>query len=141
MRTAVRKKFRLRGGLAFGRAGFTLPEVIVASTLLLIALVPILKALAQINMNSVTIERRTKSLSLAKMKINQLQAKSINNFDEDFSQSNLSLESSYLCNVANQSVNSNLKALTVSVGMDRNSSGTLDSGEIEISLQTQIARR
>ena len=121
--------------------GFTLPEVLIASALLIIALVPTLKALAQINLSTVIIERKTKSLNLAKMKINYLQAKSINNFDEDFSESNLVLDSSYLCSIINQPVNSNLKSITVSVGMDRNGSGTLDSGEVEISLQTQLARR
>ncbi|OQA02617.1 MAG: hypothetical protein BWY69_00971 [Planctomycetes bacterium ADurb.Bin401] len=121
--------------------GFTLPEVLVASALLVLAIVPILKVLAQINMNTVVVERKTKSLSLAKMKVNQLHAKSIKNFNDDFSETNLVLDNSYLCNISNQFVNSNLKAVSVSVGMDRNGSGTLEGGEIEITLQTQLARR
>lgn len=121
--------------------GFTLTEVLVASALLVLAIVPTLKALAQVNMNTVIIERRTKSLSLAKMKINQLHAKSIKNFNDDFSETNLVLDNSYLCNISNEFVNSNLKSVSVSVGMDRNGSGTLDGGEIEITLQTQLARR
>jgi prepilin-type N-terminal cleavage/methylation domain-containing protein len=123
------------------KSGFTLPEVIVASALLIIAMVPILKALAQVNANTVLIERRTKSLSLAKMQINELQAKSIYNFDKTKSQNNLSLEDSYLCNITSQSVNNNLKAVTVSVGMDKNQNGILTGDEVEISIKTQIARR
>ncbi len=122
-------------------SGFTLVEVLVASTLLILALVPILKALVQINMNTVIIERRTKSLSLAKTQINEIQAKSIYNFDDNFSQNNLSLDNLYLCNISSSSVNTNLKAITVSVGMDRNKNGTLGSNEVEVSLQTQLARR
>ncbi|MEN6386780.1 MAG: prepilin-type N-terminal cleavage/methylation domain-containing protein [Phycisphaerales bacterium] len=130
MRTAVKRN-----------SGFTLPEVIVASTLLLLALVPILKAMAQINANTVLIERRTKSLSLAKMKINELQAKSIYNFNDVISENNQSLDDSYLCNISSQTINTNLKAITVSVGMDKNQNGSLAANEIEISLKTQLARR
>jgi len=123
------------------RKGFTLSEIIVASALLIIAMVPILKALTQIHVNSMVINRRTQSLCLAKMKINQLQAKSIYNFDDIVSENNLSLGDSYLGNITNETVNSNLKTITVSVGMDRNSSGALDGSEIEITLKTRIARR
>jgi len=130
MRTAIKNK-----------SAFTLPEVVVASALLVIAIVPILKALTQINLNSALIERRTKCLCLAKTQINELQAKSIKNFDDNFSQNNLSLENLYLCNISSQTVNSNLKAVTVSIGMDKNQNGSLAGDEIEISLQTQLARR
>jgi len=138
MHTAV-KKIQFKS--AKNKKAFTLTEVIIASTLLVLAMVPILKAMAQVNMNSVIVERKTKSLNLAKMQINQLQAKSIYNFDTNFSQSNLSLGNSYLCNITSQSVSTNLKSITISVGMDRNSSGALGSDEIEITLQTQVARR
>jgi len=126
---------------AKNKSGFTLVEVLVASALLIFAMVPILKALTQVNMNNIIVERRTKSLNLAKSQINQIQAKSIYNFDDNFSQNNLSLDNLYLCNIASSSVNTNLKAITVSVGMDRNHNGTLGSDEVEVSLQTQLARR
>jgi len=119
----------------------TLPEVVVAAALLLIALVPILKGLTQANMNSVIIERKTQSLCLAQAKLNNIHARSIYNFDSIASQNNDVLNGSYLCNTTVSSVNSNLKAITVSAGQDRNSNSALDSDEIEITLQTQIARR
>ncbi|MFA5292968.1 MAG: prepilin-type N-terminal cleavage/methylation domain-containing protein [Phycisphaerae bacterium] len=139
----ITKKLRINIFKRQSRKGLTLPEVIVASALLLIALVPILKALTQVNMNAVTIERKTQSLCLAKTKLNQIQAQSIYNFDSVISQSNEVLSGSYLCNTTSQAVpgNSNLKSITIAVGMDRNSSGTLNGTEIEITLQTQIARR
>jgi Tfp pilus assembly protein PilV len=122
------------------RKALTLPEVIVAASLLLVALVPILRALTQVNMNSVIIDRRTQSLCLAQSKLNQIQAKSINNFSSIATLNNEVLSGSYLCNTT-VSGSGNLDAVTVAVGMDLNSNGSLDPGEIEITLQTQIASR
>jgi Tfp pilus assembly protein PilV len=121
--------------------GFTLVEVIVAATLLTIAIVPILKALTQANMNTATIERRTQSLCLAQGKLNQVKAESIYNFDDNFNENNTNLGNSYLCNVSQTTVNSNLKAISVSVGRDQNGDSSLAGGETEITLQSQIAKR
>ncbi|MGD0786019.1 MAG: hypothetical protein ABR969_09425 [Sedimentisphaerales bacterium] len=122
------------------RKALTLPEVIVAASLLFVALVPILRALTQVNMNSVIIDRRTQSLCFAQAKLNQLQAKSINNFSSIATLNNEVLSGSYLCNTT-VSGSGFLKSVTAAVGMDLNSDGSLDPGEIEITLQTQIAQR
>jgi prepilin-type N-terminal cleavage/methylation domain-containing protein len=121
--------------------GFTLPEVVVAAALLLIAIVPVLKALTTANLDSIIIERRTQSLYFAQGKLDQLKAKSIYNFNNNFDESNTSLGNSYLCKVVQTAVGSDLKAIAVSVGQDINRSNTLDDNEKEITLQTQIARR
>jgi len=124
--------------------GLTLPEVVVAAALLLIALVPILKGLTQAHINSIVIERKTQSLCLAQAKLNNIQAKSIYDFDSIPDQSNEVLSGSYLRYTTSQMVagsNDNLKAITVSVGQDLNSNSTLDGDEIGVTLQTQIARR
>lgn len=134
MRTTIKNKRATR-------SGFTLPEVIVAAALLLAAIVPILKALTQANLNTVIIERRTQSLCLAQGKLNQIKAKSIYNFSDDFDETNTSLGNSYYCNVSETTVNSNLKAISVSVGMDVNKNNSLGSDEIEVTLQTQVAKR
>jgi prepilin-type N-terminal cleavage/methylation domain-containing protein len=123
------------------KSGFTLPEVVVAAALLLIAIVPILKALTQANINSILIERRTQSLCFAQGKLNQIKARSIYNFDNNFSESNTALGNSYLCNVSQTIVSSNLKTISVSVGQDIDRSGTLAGDEVEVTLRTQIARR
>jgi len=112
------------------RRAFTLTEVIVAATLMAFVLVPILKALTQVNLNSVTIERKTQSLCLAQAKLNQIQAQSIYNFDAILSQST-EVTGSYICNTTSLSVNTDLKAITVSV----------TNNGINITLQTQVARR
>lgn len=123
------------------RSGFTLPEVVVAAALLLIAIVPILKALTQANLDSVVIERRTQSLCFAQGKLDRIKARSVYNFDNNFNESNTSLGNSYLCNVSQTIAGSNLKTISVSVGQDINGNGELTSDEVEVTLQTQIAKR
>jgi prepilin-type N-terminal cleavage/methylation domain-containing protein len=123
------------------KRGFTLPEVVVAAALLLIAIVPILKALTKANLDSLIIERKTRSLCLAQGKLNQIKAKSIYNFDNNFAETNTNLGNSYLCNVTQTTVSSTLKTISVSVGRDNNGNDTLASSEIEVTLQTQIAKR
>jgi prepilin-type N-terminal cleavage/methylation domain-containing protein len=123
------------------KGGFTLPEVVVAAALLLIVIVPIIKALTQANLDSIIIQRRTQSLCFAQGKLNQIRGKSIYNFDNNFAETNTNLGNSYLCNVTQTTVSSNLKSISVSVGQDINRNGTLASSEIEVTLQTQIARR
>jgi len=123
------------------KKGFTLVEVIVAASLLLIAMVPILKSLTQANLNSLIIERRTQSLCFAQGKLDQIKARSIYNFGNNFSENNTPLGSSYLCNVSQTTVNSYLKAISISVGHDFNGNGILAGSEIEVILQSQIAKR
>ncbi len=139
------KKFRLNIFRRQRQKGFTLTEVIVASVLLAYALVPILQALTQANMNTVIIERRTQSLCLAQAKINQLQAQSIYNFDSIIVTpiphvEGLGLSGSYVGKTT-VSGSGDLKTIKVEVGLHHNSDIVLDDDEIEIRLQTQIARR
>lgn len=122
------------------RGGFTLTEAVVAAALLLIAMVPILKALTHANLNTVIIERRTQSLCLAQGKLNDVKARSIYSFDAVSSQSNEVLTGSYLCNTVIGG-SGYLKTVSVSVGMDVNRNGILGSDEIEIVLQSKIAKR
>jgi Tfp pilus assembly protein PilV len=122
------------------KGGFTLTEVIMATLLLTIAIVPILKGLTQTNLNSVIIERRTRSLCFAQGKLNQIKAESLYNFDNNFNDSN-DLGNSYRYNVVETSVNTNLKKIDVSVGQDQNGDKSLAGDEIEITLQSQVARR
>jgi Tfp pilus assembly protein PilV len=133
MSTEIKTKRRFR-------SGFTLTEAVVAAALLLVAMVPILKALTQANLNSIVIERRTQSLCLAQGKLNDIKARSIYSFGAVASQNNEVLTGSYLCNTVIGGTE-DLKTVSVSVGMDVNKNNALDSGEIEVVLQSQIARR
>jgi len=121
--------------------GFTLAEVVMASALLIIALVPILKALTASHVTSSIVERRTLSLVLAQGKLERIKAKSVNDYASTYTENNLALDGSYLCNVTDSAVNSNLRQVTVEVGYDLSGNSVLDAGEVEVNLTTLIARR
>jgi Tfp pilus assembly protein PilV len=123
------------------RFGFTLTEVVVAASLLLIAIVPILKALTAVHLNSTLIERRTKSLVLAQAKLDDIKARSIYSYSSSYNQSNTVLETSYLCNVADSGSGSDIRTMTVSVGYDTDGDNGLDAEEIKVTLTTYIANR
>ncbi len=124
-------------------AGFTITEVVVASLLLAVAIVPILKALTSAHLSTAVIERRTRSLTLAQAKLDDIKARSIysyTNGGSSFTESDTALDGSYLCNVADDSGDP-LKTITVSVGFDLNGDKTLAADEIEVTLVTYLARR
>ena len=60
---------------------------------------------------------------------------------ETFTETGLSLDGSYLCNVDDSSVSSDLREITVSVGYDLNGNSTLETDEIEVTLATLVAKR
>jgi prepilin-type N-terminal cleavage/methylation domain-containing protein len=122
-------------------AGFTLTEVVVASTLLAIAIVPILKALTTAHLNTAIIERRTRSLVLAEAKLDEIKARSIYHYGDTFAEADSSLDGSYLGSVEDVSAGSNLRKITVSVGYDLNGNNNLETNEIEVTLATLVARR
>jgi Tfp pilus assembly protein PilV len=125
------------------RNGLTITEVVVASGLLIVAMVPILQALTTANLNTAGMERKTRSLVLAQAKLDEIKAKSIYHYTNggaSFAQDDLSLGGSYLCNIADDS-NDTLKTIAVSVGYDYNVDSALAADEIEVTLTTLIARR
>ena len=121
--------------------GFTLTEVVVASALLIIAIVPILRALTSAHVTSTIIERKTRCLTLAQAKLDEIKARSIYNFDQDFRESDTPLGGSYLCDVDESSGGGDSKQITVLVGYDQDGDSNLDNDEIEVDLVTLVARR
>ena len=122
-------------------AGITLTEVVMASALLVIALVPILKALTSAHVTSSIIERRTRSLMLAQGKLDEIKARSVYHYDDSYTETDSSVDGSYLCNVSDSAVSADLRQITVSVGYDLNGNSVLDAGEIQVTLATLLARR
>ena len=123
-----------------GRAGVTLTGVVVASSLLVLAIVPILRALGTAHATTVTIERKTQSLARAQGKLAEIKARSIYHYDTSFSATAQSLGDAYLCNTTDDSA-SELRTVSVAVGYDRDGSGTLSAEEVEVTLTTYLARR
>ncbi len=124
-----------------GRTGFTLTEVVVASALLMTAIVPILKALTSVHVHSVTIERKTRSLTLAQAKLDEIKARSVYDYTSNFTETNSSIDGSYLCTVTDGAVNANLRTIAVVVGYDTNSNNVLGGGEVSVTLETLLVRR
>lgn len=122
-------------------AGFTFTEVIVASSLLILAIVPVLRALTQAHLGSVIIERRSRCLTLAQTKLDDVKARSIYNWTDDFNETDTSLDGAYLCSVSDVAQSAELKKITVKVGYDLNGSDILEADEIEIELVTLVAKR
>jgi prepilin-type N-terminal cleavage/methylation domain-containing protein len=121
--------------------GFTLTEVVMASALLFVVMVPILKALTTAHVSTSIIEHRTNSLVFAQSKLDEIKAQMINSYTDTYTETNSVIDGSYLCNVDESSVNSNLKQITVSVGYDFNGNSVLETDEIDVILATLIARR
>ena len=112
-----------------------------ASALLMTALVPILKGLTSVHVHSIRIERKTRSLTLAQAKLDEIKAMSTYNYVGSFTETNNPLDGSYLCTVTDGAVNANLRSISVKVGHDTNGNNALGGGEVLVTLETLIARR
>lgn len=125
--------------------GFTLAEVAIATLLMVIAMVPILKALGGAHRLDAKIEQRTRSLQLAQAKLEDIKARSIYNYDDNFNDYSSPLEGHYLCKVDDMPVSGPLvdalRRIVVSVGYDQNSNHLLEEDEVEVTLNTLLARR
>jgi hypothetical protein len=140
----MRRKLRItdrKSGTRDRYAGFTISEVVMASALLILVMVPILKALTSAQVSGTIIERRTRSLILAQAKLDEIRSESIYKYSESFDETDSVIDGSYLCNVTDSAVTADLRQITVSVGNDLSGNSVLDADEVEISLATLIARR
>jgi hypothetical protein len=121
--------------------GLTITEVIVASALLAIALVPILKALTTVHVGTATIEQKTFSLTLAQAKLDEIRASSVYHYSDSFAQLSTPISGQYLCSVLDVPQSSNLRQITVKVGRDLNGNSQLGDNEVEVTLTSYVARR
>lgn len=125
------------------RKGLSIIEVAMASVLLIVAMVPILSSLTNANMLSSEVERKTQALILAQGKLELIRASSVYSFGSSgsFTANNVVLSGSYLCNITDTLLSTDLKQITVSVGYDNNGDGVLSSSEVQVTLTTYIANR
>jgi Tfp pilus assembly protein PilV len=120
--------------------GLSIIEVVMASALLIIAMVPILRSLTKAHMYSVQVGTKTQSLILAQKKLDEIKADSIYHYASSFTANDTVLTGSYLCDVIDDG-DPTLRTITVSVGFDQNGDSALSSGEYEITLATKVAKR
>ena len=123
------------------KTGFTLTEVLVASALLVAAIVPILKAMTSMHFNTAVTERRICALNIAQSKLEEIRARSIYNYAASFAENNSSPAAGYLINVADSAISSDLRKITVTAGFDSDSNNNLSSDEQLVNLSTCFARR
>ena len=121
--------------------GLTLTEVVVASALLLIVMVPILKALTSAHVNAAIIEQKTLSLMLAQSRLDDIKARSIYSYNSSFAETDTPVDGAYLCTVSDSGPASDLRQITVEVGYDLDGSSTLEAQEVDVTLSTLIAKR
>ncbi len=121
-------------------AGVTLTEAVVASTLLLVSIVPLLKVLTAAHGMDRVIDRKSWSLLLAQQELERLRTRSLYHYDESFECVSQALGDGFLCTVTDNA-HPSLRTVTVAVGLDRNGDGSLAASEVEVSLSTTLARR
>jgi hypothetical protein len=114
--------------------------VVVASTLLLVSIIPLLQALTATHGMDRAIERKSWSLLLAQQELERIRARSIYHYDESFHAVSESLGDGFLCTVEDDE-HPTLRTVTVAVGLDRNGDGVLAADEVEVNLCTSLARR
>lgn len=122
-------------------AGFTLTEVVVASALLIIAMIPILKAMTSAHVVGTIIEHKTRSLTLAQAKLDDIRARSIYDYSSTFTETSASLDGPYLCTITDSGPGTDLRTVAVSVGYDLNTDSVLGSDETDVTLTTLLAKR
>jgi Tfp pilus assembly protein PilV len=123
------------------RPGFTFTEVIVATTLLGLAMIPILKALTAGQVVSTIVERKSKCLILAQTQFEEIKARSIYNYDNNFTTSNLAIEGDYLCSISESVMSSDLHRINITVGFDSDGNDVLAEDETQVKLSSLLARR
>jgi len=104
--------------------------VIVASSLLIVAMVPILKGLTSVHLTASLVEQRTESLNHAQTILESIKASSIYDFNGNYSKTNQDLGDSYLCTSRAAVVSGDLQRITVTVGYDKNGNGNLQVPEV-----------
>lgn len=123
------------------RPAFTLTEVVVASSILAFAMVPILKGLTNAHMTATFIEQKTKSLFYAQQKLEEAKARSIYAYQTSMTENNTSLGEGYLCSISDTSAGTDLRTFSISTGFDEDTDNVLDDDEIKVTLQTLLAKR
>ncbi len=122
------------------RSGVTLAEAVVASALLVIAIVPLLKALTAAQVMDRVIERKSWALMVAQRELERVRAQCLYDYEASFRRTSAVVQNGHLCTVSDDE-DPLLRTITVFVGFDADGDGILSSGEIEVQLCTRLARR
>lgn len=132
----------MQANISIRARGITIAEVVVASAIMLAAIVPILHALTRAQATARQVEWKTRSLLLAQGKLEQIRAQALVDYDRSFTQMSAAIDAGYLCNVTDSwTEGAVIRTITVTVGFDQDADGLLDPAEALVTLQGQIALR
>jgi prepilin-type N-terminal cleavage/methylation domain-containing protein len=123
------------------KSGYTLTEVLVASVLLLVVSVPMLKALTTGYVYANTVRYKTQSTAYAQSRLARARAIAAAQYHISLAESNTDVGQGYLCSVTDTGYSIEIRTVAVSVGYDRDEDGLLDADEIDITLTSKIAYR
>jgi Tfp pilus assembly protein PilV len=122
--------------------GLTLTEVVVASSLLAIAMMPMLKGLTASQVTSTAVERKTQSLILAQAKMEEIRSLCENDYSLSFTERDLLMTGLFYCDISDASSSPDLRVIEISVGYDDDGDGKHDPAEeADAVLTTMMARR
>ncbi len=120
-----------------GNRAVTLVEVLVASALLGVALVPVFDMVTRGLVLSQEVQRRSQAVLLAEREMEDALAKAARDFSLSLAKTNQPLGDGYLVTVT-QVAGSRRKTLHVEVGRDVDASSTLSAGEVLAALSTLV---
>lgn len=123
------------------KKGYTLTEVLVASALLVAVSIPMFKALTANYVFSNAIQYKTRSVICAKSRLDRARAIAVGQYNTALTESDVDTGQGYLCSVTDTGFAADIRTVSVSAGYDKDEDGTLDAGEIQITLSTLITRR
>ena len=118
--------------------GMTLVEVLLATTLLAVALVPVFSMMPQALAMTRQIEVRTRATFLAQQEMERILVEAPGNFSRDFSAAAKDLGNGYLASITDAPYGASAKQITVQVGQDTSGDGALAGGEALVTLVTVV---
>jgi len=117
----------------------TLTEVLVASALLGVALVPVFEALSRGMGLARAIEWRSRAVFLAEQEMERITNENAENFNKSVAVASKDLGGGFLATIEEGSKTSLAKTVSVRVGKDTSGDGTLATSEVLATLVTRVA--
>jgi Tfp pilus assembly protein PilV len=125
--------------------GFTLIELMLATVIVIISIVPITMILPRMLTENRIVERENRAVFLGQLKMEEMKTKALTYFNWDYNKTAIAFPPPH--NIFKYSVtyvagmDLNIREITVTVWYDANNNNTADTGEEWIQLKTLITNR
>ena len=125
------------------KKGFTLIELMLASMILVISIIPMTMMLPRIFTDNTSIEHTNRAVFLAQLKMEEMKTKVLTYFNHNYSENVTAFASPN--NVFKYKITDNndpnIKTITVEVWYDKINNNTVDTGEEYIKFITKVCNR